>query len=283
MSKNSGQEYEQLVRDLFEQILNQDVVETISVQQNVLLAGKSTIHQIDVYWKFKTGGVTYETIVQAKDWSSKVDQGELIKFKGVLDDLPNQPRGVFVTRTGFQSGAENFAKANGILLFELREPSDEDLESWVTEIRINIKFLVPRTTNIALHPDRDWTERERRRLGQDPSEPLSMTISGDAQLRRDDGSSIGTLMNVFDQYYQQHTGSFANTDIVHEFTDATFIETGEIKFPLIKLNSVTFTIAVEEGTEEKVLITDPFVGFILKNVLEDEHFTFDRERKLKKP
>jgi hypothetical protein len=46
-----------------------------------------------------------------------------LEFKGVLDDLPGQPRGAFVTRTGYQRGAKDFAAAHGIILYELGEPA----------------------------------------------------------------------------------------------------------------------------------------------------------------
>lgn len=59
-------------------------------------------YQLDVCWEFERGGIKYATVVQAKDWTTRaVDQGELFKFKTVLDDLPGQPRGVFVTRTRY--------------------------------------------------------------------------------------------------------------------------------------------------------------------------------------
>jgi hypothetical protein len=68
-------------------------------------------------------GIAYETVVQAKDWKNPVKKGQLIEFKGVLDDLPGQPRGVFVTRTGCQRAAKDFAAAHGIILYELGEPA----------------------------------------------------------------------------------------------------------------------------------------------------------------
>jgi hypothetical protein len=53
--------------------------------------------------------------------------------------LPNQPRGVFVTRTGYQQGAKDFAAAQGIILYELDEPPKKDL-NMAAEIR---SFKVP--------------------------------------------------------------------------------------------------------------------------------------------
>jgi len=60
------------------------------------------------------GGITYLTLIQAKDWAKAVDQGEALKFKAILDDIPGQPRGLSVARSGFQTGAEEVARGNGI-------------------------------------------------------------------------------------------------------------------------------------------------------------------------
>jgi hypothetical protein len=120
--KNTGVPYEKLVQGIFQAIHDQEEVATIIVEQNKTLQGKISTHQIDVYWKFQTGGIEHEVIVQAKDWRSAVKQGDLFHFKCVLDDLPNQPRGIFVTRTGYQQGAKDFAVAQGIILYELDEP-----------------------------------------------------------------------------------------------------------------------------------------------------------------
>jgi restriction endonuclease Mrr len=104
MSKRIGRSYEKLTQQIFAEALNSDDVRSIEVKHDVTLTGRTTDHQIDVYWEFERGGIKYITLVQAKDWATRVEQGELLKFKAVLDDLPNQPRGVFVTRTGYQKG-----------------------------------------------------------------------------------------------------------------------------------------------------------------------------------
>ena len=124
--KNTGKEYELVVQKVFQSILDQKFVKNITVQHDITLQGKSTTHQIDVYWEFSDGISTYATIVQAKDYNSRVSQDKLLTFKGVIDDLPNHPKGIFVTKTGYQKGAKAYAEANGILLYELRQPTDED-------------------------------------------------------------------------------------------------------------------------------------------------------------
>jgi Restriction endonuclease len=120
--KNTGIPYEQVTQAIFNQIVNMDPkdVRTIEVLHNAALQGKTLTHHIDVYWKFEVGGLVYQTIVQAKDWESKIKQGHMLEFKGVLDDIPGQPRGIYVTRSGYQRGARRFADACGIDLFVLQ-------------------------------------------------------------------------------------------------------------------------------------------------------------------
>lgn len=105
MSKNTGIPYEILTQSIFQAIQDQSEIKNIKVQHNVELPGRILRHQIDVYWEYEIGGILYRTVVQTKDWEQAVSQGPLLQFKGVLDDLPGQPRGIFVTRTGYQSGA----------------------------------------------------------------------------------------------------------------------------------------------------------------------------------
>jgi hypothetical protein len=119
--KNTGLSYELLVQGIFQAINDQEEVANLMVERNKTLQGKTTPHQIDVYWKFEKIGIAYETIVQAKDWQSRVKKGQLIEFKGILDDLPGQVRGIFVTRRGYQKSAKTFAMKHGIILYELDE------------------------------------------------------------------------------------------------------------------------------------------------------------------
>ena len=95
MSKNTGKPYEKLTQKIFSQIVNQNSVQNINVQHDVTLLGKTTSHQIDVYWEFEVGGLQYQTVIQAKDWKNKVKKEQMLAFKGILDDLPSGTKGVF--------------------------------------------------------------------------------------------------------------------------------------------------------------------------------------------
>jgi len=118
--KNTGIPYELVVQSIFQEILSQEAAQTVSVEHNVTVEGRTTTHQLDVTWSFTFGGIGYTTIVQAKDWATKIKKSDVLAFRGVLDDLPGQPRGLMVTRTGFQSGARALALAYGIQPYLLR-------------------------------------------------------------------------------------------------------------------------------------------------------------------
>ena len=134
MAKNTGKEYEKLTQYIFDQIVNQNQVDNIDVQHNVIIEGKSTTHQIDVFWKFEVGGEEYCAIVQAKDWKSKVPQKEMLAFNDIIRDLPYGTRGIFVSLSGYQKGAIDVAKANGITIYELRPPKSEDWDGFIKTI-----------------------------------------------------------------------------------------------------------------------------------------------------
>ena len=64
---------------------------------------------MDLYWKFTRAGVEHQVVVQARDWASKIKIGHMMEFHMILELLPGQPVGLFITRTGFQKGALNYA------------------------------------------------------------------------------------------------------------------------------------------------------------------------------
>lgn len=70
--KNTGIKYELLAQKVYQEILNYEGINTIKVQHNVTLKGKTTTHQIDVYWEYKLANSKFSMIIQAKDWKTAV-------------------------------------------------------------------------------------------------------------------------------------------------------------------------------------------------------------------
>ena len=142
-SVDVGTKYEQFVQEIYSAIMKSENVETITVEHNTTVAGKSGCsHQIDVYWEFKVAGEVYRTAIECKAYAKTVPIGRIRDFYGVLSDV-NNLRGIFVSQHGFQIGARKFAKSHGISLKEIREPNEEDWDGRVREIHLNVHIVVP--------------------------------------------------------------------------------------------------------------------------------------------
>lgn len=276
---NTGIDYEIITQNIFNQILNQDKVHTISVQHDVILQGKTIEHQIDVFWEFEVGGIDYSTIIQAKDWESRVNQGELLKFKSVLEDLPNQPKGIFVTSTGYQKGAKEFAEKNGILLYELREPTEKDWKNRLKTIIINVNFFIPDLQDFKLEYDKEWAIKERKKLNIPKDEEFNFDFSSENMKFYDDkGHEINSLLKIISLLTPN--SEMASKKINYSFNTPTFVLTDTAKFPRLKLNSIELTLSVQKMNQKMKLEAESIVGFILKNITKDKEIIFDKKFKI---
>ena len=133
------QDYERFIQNVYQTLLNAESKATIEVKGDIKLRGLSgQEHQIDVYWKYKQAGITYETAVECKLYKNNVGIGKVRDFQGVLADIPGL-RGIFATKSGYQSGAITYAKAHNIVLLVIREPEEKDYE-WRN---LNVELLGP--------------------------------------------------------------------------------------------------------------------------------------------
>lgn len=153
---NENTEYEKLAQEIYQAISYAEAVKNINVQHNVKLLGKSGCnHQIDVYWEFEMMGIKHCVAIECKNYSSEVSVGKVRDFFGVLHDVGNT-KGIFVTKVGYQSGAEKFANHYGIVLKELRFPTEKDWEGRVKNIVLTINALFIDIKERSFDVDIDW-------------------------------------------------------------------------------------------------------------------------------
>lgn len=266
-------------------MLKQNSVETINVQHDVELQGKTLKHQIDVYWEFEHGGVNYQTIVQCKDWGNPVSQGELLKFKAVLDDLPSQPRGIFVTRTGYQSGALEFARANGILIYELREPTDKDWEGRVKTININMAMYIPHSKDTAFHFDEEWISNEAKKYGIKKGEMVGIRIEGmenEIDIYDEKGNPFTNVHEIIRSMFPKDFQELPETPVEHIFEKTAFVRNcADNSVPMLKINSISATISVGKIESTTKIDGEHLIGFILRNVVDGSEELFDKSGKLR--
>lgn len=124
---NQNSEYERFTQEIYQQLVNLDVVRTTKVRHDVKLEGRSgQKHQIDVYWEYVIAGNKHRVAIECKNYNTLVPIGKVRDFKGVLDDL-NGVNGIMVTKVGYQEGAKKYAQEYGISLKELqRREAEQD-------------------------------------------------------------------------------------------------------------------------------------------------------------
>jgi len=276
MSHKTGKPYESLTQIVFQAIHAQKEFPNLEIERNVTLQGKTARHQIDVYWKFEFSGVPHETIVQTKDWNKPVEQVHLLAFKAILDDLPGQPRGIFVTRSGYQQGAKEFALKHGIILYELREAdypptlpitaggwarialvpmplegllkmSDDPPTNPASAVALGFysEIFTPKYTQIAYEIPANWLNDEYpgidplQKLAFPPAQPHKILFFDDS------GVEVGNLGSVTEKIIEGMRKDQVNQrQVTHVFDPPVFVQTGDAVIPRIKVAAVSVSVEV---------------------------------------
>lgn len=115
-----GTALEKDVQRVYSHLLNMRD-EGVVVANRVFMTGKSGVqHEIDVYYEFMKAGIRHRVAIECKDWATPVSKGQIQEFESKLRDIGNIT-GVMVSRNGYQSGAEAFARHWDILPLLVRE------------------------------------------------------------------------------------------------------------------------------------------------------------------
>ena len=129
----TGKEYENFVANLQKAIFDS---EEYTKQKNIIIEQNKKIldrdgneREFDIYWEYEIGGFTYKTIIECKDYNSKISIEKIDALVGKLHDFPDL-RGIFATKFGYQSGALKKAQENNIDLLIVREQNASD---WLDE------------------------------------------------------------------------------------------------------------------------------------------------------
>ncbi len=122
-----GKDYELLIENLFRQLEpNADITQ----DDYILGKNSGTKRQIDVSIRFQNMGLTFFTIVQAKDLSRPADIKIVDEFKSVIEDV-SANKGILVCSKGFTKNAKVYAEKCGIELLSIHEASKKNWQALV--------------------------------------------------------------------------------------------------------------------------------------------------------
>ena len=271
---NQNTEYERFTQEIYQQLVNLDVVRTTKVQHDVKLEGRSGhMHQIDVYWEYEIAGNKHRVAIECKNYNTLVPIGKVRDFKGVLDDL-NGVNGIMVTKVGYQEGAKKYAQEYGISLKELRTPRYG--ETIIGQIENHIHYEVRYTL---FQVDEAWAEkngfdieRYRKRLfllftsrtELWDSMPFIYIDRKDDILLDDKGREVASLKELEKQIPDHLTEDFP---FVFKFEDA-YLDSRY--FGPVKVCAVKFDYNIQDQQQTIALDAGDLVKAILKDAQSNE-------------
>lgn len=276
--KNTGLEYEKMAQIVFQQIVNSDlkVFQNIEVKHDIDIKGKTAMHQIDVYWEFEMGGIIYRNIVQAKDWKSKVPLKEMLAFKAILDDLPAGTAGIYVCKSGYQSGAVDYAKMHGINIYELREPKDDDWKGYIKTIIYDLVMEYPVYKNFHIIIDEQWIDANLPKLNKEDlrihgcKNELNFRLFNSEYKQIELHKFLGKIVAGKGREGEEH--------IIIDFdkiSELWYMKTGDIN-QYIKLRGMSFDYSVSKRTDSVTIDAGNVVGMILKDIINGNRRVFDK-------
>ena len=264
MAKNTGVEYEVLVKEIFEQILKYNLanLKTLKIEHDVYIKGNLGTHQIDVYWEFEFNGIKYKTVVQAKDWNSNVPQEKILAFNQILQDIPGQPRGIFITKTGYQKGAREIAEKLNIVLYELRKPTYKDWEGKMRDLKIILHGICSHLISCTPIFDKEYLEEyypdlKNRYFVCNPIESNIVDFNGQKQC---------SFMDLLNKLMKVNVGFNEETEVEKMFDEPLYLLTE--KNDKFKVKGLIIKYIVRKIDNEINIKGDNMVGFILCNVLD---------------
>ena len=264
MAKNTGVEYEVLVKEIFEQILKYNLanLKTLKIEHDVYIKGNLGTHQIYVYWEFEFNGIKYKTVVQAKDWNSNVPQEKILAFNQILQDIPGQPRGIFITKTGYQKGAREIAEKLNIVLYELRKPTDKDWEGKMRDLKIILHGICSHLISCTPIFDKEYLEEyypdlKNRYFVCNPIESNIVDFNGQKQC---------SFMDLLNKLMKVNVGFNEETEVEKMFDEPLYLLTE--KNDKFKVKGLIIKYIVRKIDNEINIKGDNMVGFILCNVLD---------------
>ena len=188
---NSNTEYERLVARILQGMLKYDGFETLRVEHDITLIGKSgATHQIDVFWEFKAAGTIYRTCVECKNYSSAVKKLHVAAFAATLADIGNA-NGIIATTGSFQKGAKLLAEQNNIRLVLVN--------NLIKTIHMTMHPKVTDYSNLSLNFDQDSIRDALTRNGLEQFS-LEWSTTGEHPLLDAGGTPVATFNTVLNKH-----------------------------------------------------------------------------------
>ena len=115
-------EFEVFCMDLLQNYADAEGLTDFTIEHNVKMKAYDGTYQIDVYASFTAMGMNFKVLCECKQYKNKVKRETIQILANKLESL-GVHKGIFLSTSGFQKGAVEYAKAHGIALIQVFDHS----------------------------------------------------------------------------------------------------------------------------------------------------------------
>lgn len=276
MSKLDWKSYEELVKDIYEQLGSATGVKILGYGNGCKCTGKSGVeHQIDVLTSHSDGIHEYQTDIECKFWDQHINKDIVMKVEAIVNDC-NFSKGIIVSKLGFTPDAVQYAKHVGIGLVELREMTDEDWKDRIRQIHIQITGYYPELIQCSIELESKASSNEVK----------SGQMTGNAQLMFIDYPSgeQTTLASFIEKGFFQEMLNAGTTDVfskAYSFEKGTTI-TYQGLGKTSQLKNISLSGRVCTIRHKEVIAGSDKILYYMKCIFEDVEILLDGDGKIVK-
>lgn len=141
------QEFELLCLGLLQQTKDFSNLSNISVEHNKIYKAHDGTYQLDGYLEYTALGVKMKVIVECKLYKQSIKRDAIVVLHNKLQSI-GAHKGIFMSSSGFQYGAVEYAKIHGIALIQVVDGSILTIQNSANP---NIELLMQRYRNMPKH------------------------------------------------------------------------------------------------------------------------------------
>jgi hypothetical protein len=147
-----------------------DLDPNVVAKRNVTEVGRSGAkRQIDVKLTQVIGDETQVTLIECKRWKEKVDRQRVDVLVASVEDL-DAAHGVMFTTSGYEPGAEAYAKHKGVEIFVVRDLTDEEWGRPGRLVWFDVHYYAGTPQNL------DFGPGELLAFGKEPPENMELNL-----------------------------------------------------------------------------------------------------------
>ena len=275
----SWQDYEELVRDIYEALGRATDVTIECWGSSCRVEGPPGIfHQIDVLTTHSEGLHAYRTAISCKNWNAKVDLPVVRDFAQITQEA-GLSKGVIVSKMGFTGPAKDLAQTKNIGLVELRKPVDAD---WAGRIRkVHISIVVDQTqiddVRFDLIPPKPTSDQEVPQVGA-----VRCPFRLDQVHFRTHRLKTQTLQQVFDRELRAHPNEPLYEVSFPEGTVVAIPENPQHPAHGHLIARVWFRVVHNPPLREEFVVNaDDHIYMIMESIFDGRRFTISQDGQIR--